>query len=105
MIKEITPEELSARISSGNAPKILDVREPHELDIAAIQHDAFIPLGQLPNRINELDSSQEWVVICRSGGRSGKATELLQENGFTVSNMVGGLLRWSDDVDTSMQKY
>jgi rhodanese-related sulfurtransferase len=104
-MNEITPAELNERIKSGNAPKILDVREEHELEIAPLPRDAHIPLGELPARFQELDKESEWVVVCRSGGRSGKATEFLQSEGYKVSNMVGGSLRWADDVDPTLAKY
>lgn len=104
-MNEITPLELQAELAGANPPRLLDVREPHELQIAAIPVDMHIPMGEIGIRMNELDKDADWVIICRSGGRSGQITMFLESEGFKVRNMTGGLLRWSDDVDPSMQKY
>ncbi len=104
---EITPAELAAWLARDDRPFLLDVRNPHEVAIAAIPGtDKLIPVDQLPERLHELDSSLEMVVYCRSGARSGRAVELLKSAGFRkVKNLVGGVLRWSDDVDPSVAKY
>jgi len=104
---EITPSELAEWLQRDDRPYLLDVRNPYEVEIAAIPGtDKVIPVDQLPERLSELDSSREMVVYCRSGARSGNAVELLKSAGFRkVKNMVGGVLRWADDVDTSMAKY
>ena len=104
---EITPSELAEWLQRDDRPYLLDVRNPYEVEIAAIPGtDKVIPVDQLPERLSELDSSLEMVVYCRSGARSGRAVELLKSAGFRkVKNMVGGVLRWADDVDTSMAKY
>ncbi len=104
---EITPSELAEWLQRDDRPYLLDVRNPYEVEIAAIPGtDKVIPVDQLPERLSELDSSREMVVYCRSGARSGSAVELLKSAGFRkVKNMVGGVLRWADDVDTSMAKY
>ncbi len=104
---EITPAELAELLRGDQRPYLLDVRNPYEVDIASIPGtDLVIPVDQLPERLSELDSSREMVVYCRSGARSGRAVELLKGAGFRkVKNMVGGILRWSDDVDPSVAKY
>jgi adenylyltransferase/sulfurtransferase len=104
---EITPGELAAWLQRDDRPYLLDVRNPYEVAIAAIAGtDKLIPVDQLPERLAELDSSREIVVYCRSGARSGRAVELLKSAGFRkVKNLVGGVLRWSDDVDPTMAKY
>src|SRR5271165_3598175 len=104
-VPEIRPEELKARLDAGNDIFILDVREPHEYQICTIG-GYLIPLGDLPARMNELDSSREIVAHCRSGVRSAKAVTLLRQSGFSkVKNLAGGILAWSDKVDPSLPKY
>jgi adenylyltransferase/sulfurtransferase len=104
-IPEITPRELKTRLDRGDDLFILDVREPHEYQICNI-NGKLIPLGDLPKRVSELDSSREIVAHCRSGKRSADAVEFLQKAGFKkIWNLKGGILAWSDEVDPSMPKY
>jgi sulfur-carrier protein adenylyltransferase/sulfurtransferase len=107
LANEITPDELAARLASDNKPFLLDVRNPYEVAIASIPGTSLvIPLDQLAERIGELDKATEMVIYCRSGARSGRAVEFLRYHGFTkLTNLAGGILRWSDDVDPSVQKY
>src|SRR5579872_1220646 len=101
----ITPKELKARLDRGDDLYILDVREPHEYQICNIGGH-LIPLGELPRRVHELDSSQEIVAHCRSGKRSAEAAEFLRKAGFRkIWNLKGGILAWSDEVDSSVPKY
>jgi adenylyltransferase/sulfurtransferase len=104
-IPEIQPEQLKRRLVAGEDIYILDVREPHEYQICNIGGH-LVPLGDLPKRVSELDSSREIVVHCKMGGRSAKAVEFLRQSGFSrVSNLAGGILAWSDKVDPSLPKY
>jgi len=104
-VPEIQPEELKQRLDAGEDIFILDVREPHEFQICNL-NGYLIPLGDLPKRVHELDSSREIVAHCRSGVRSAKAVEFLRQAGFhKVKNLVGGVLAWSDRVDPKMPKY
>lgn len=104
-IPEITPKELKSRLDRGDDVFILDVREPHEYQICNL-HGHLIPLGDLPKRISELDSSREIVAHCRSGKRSADAVQFLSKAGFRkVWNLKGGILAWSDEVDPSVPKY
>jgi adenylyltransferase/sulfurtransferase len=104
-VPEIQPEELKARLDAGEDIFILDVREPHEYQICNLQ-GYLIPLGELPKRAHELDSSREIVAHCRSGVRSAKAVTFLQQAGFRkVKNLAGGILAWSDKVDPNVPKY
>ncbi|WP_339158483.1 rhodanese-like domain-containing protein [Paenibacillus sp. FSL W8-0186] len=96
--KEISPQELSARLKKGEAVKMLDVREPEEWAAGHIEGAKHIPLGQILERLGELDADEELIVICHSGNRSGLACELLEEKGFNVVNMTGGLLAWEDEL-------
>lgn len=104
-VPEITPKELKARLDRGDDIFILDVREPHEYQICNIGGH-LIPLGDLPKRVSELDSSREIVAHCRSGKRSAEAAEFLRKAGFRkILNLQGGILAWSDQVDPSVPKY
>ena len=98
--------ELKQKIDRGDKFVLLDVREPHEYQIAKIPGSILIPLGDLPKRLNELDKDADIVAQCKSGGRSQKAVDLLKQNGFQhVRNMTGGITAWSDKVDPSVPKY
>ncbi len=104
-VPEITPRELKVRLDRGDDIFILDVREPHEYQICNI-HGYLLPLGELPRRAHELDSSREIVAHCRSGKRSTEAVEFLRKAGFRkIWNLKGGILAWSDEVDPSVPKY
>ena len=104
-VPEITPKELKARLDRGDDLFILDVREPHEFQICQIGGH-LIPLGDLPRRVSELDSSREIVAHCRSGKRSADAVAFLKQAGFKkIWNLKGGILAWSDEVDPKVPKY
>jgi adenylyltransferase/sulfurtransferase len=102
---EMEVEELKRRLDHGDDVFVLDVREPHEYQIANIG-GYLIPLGELPSRAHELDSSREIVAHCRSGVRSAKAVNFLRQAGFKrVHNLAGGILAWADRVDPTVPKY
>ena len=102
---DIQVEALKKRLDRGDDLFILDVREPHEYQISNLG-GYLIPLGDLPKRVNELDSSKEIVAHCRSGGRSAKAVNFLRQAGFKkVHNLAGGILAWAERIDPSMPKY
>jgi adenylyltransferase/sulfurtransferase len=104
-VPTIEVEELKRRLDAGEDIFVLDVREPHEYQICNI-NGYLIPLGDLPKRVHELDSSREIVAHCRSGVRSAKAVTFLQQAGFRkVKNLTGGILAWADKVDPKMPKY
>lgn len=94
--KAITPKEVADQLKKGNSLKLLDVREHGEWAAGHIQGAKHIPLGQLLERLHELEPEQETIVICQSGNRSGLACELLNERGYRVVNMTGGLNAWAD---------
>ena len=103
---DIDPVEVKAKIDRGDSFVLIDVREPHEYQICRIDYAKLIPLGDLPQRVNELDSADEIVAHCKSGVRSAKAVDFLKQAGFKkVRNMKGGILAWSDKVDPSVPKY
>jgi len=87
--------------------QIVDVREPHEFEIARIPHTKLIPLAQVVNRMNEIDASRETVLHCKAGVRSAKAIAALKQAGFRgkLVNLKGGITAWSDEVDPSVAKY
>src|SRR3989449_10079120 len=104
-VPEIQVEELKRRQDAGEDGFVLDGREPHEYQICNIGGH-LIPLGDLPKRVHELDSSREIVAHCRSGARSAKAVNFLRQAGFRkVHNLAGGILAWADRVDPKMPKY
>jgi molybdopterin/thiamine biosynthesis adenylyltransferase/rhodanese-related sulfurtransferase len=102
---EITPIELSQRMSQQNGFDLIDVREPYEWNFTRLPGARLIPLGELPEQMSSLDSTREIVVYCRSGQRSAHAARQLRAAGFRARNLAGGLLRWSDEVDASIPKY
>ena len=106
-VPEISVHDLKQRRDAGTAPFVLDVREPYEADIASIDADQLIPVDQLEERLDELEAEkdEEIVVHCRSGGRSAKATELLRRKGYDASNLAGGVLAWSDEIDPDVPQY
>jgi adenylyltransferase/sulfurtransferase len=104
-VPTISVEELKQRQDKGDDLFVLDVREPHEYQICNL-NGYLIPLGDLPKRVNELDSSREIVAHCRSGARSAKAVDFLRQAGFTkVKNLSGGILAWAEKIDPKMPKY
>jgi adenylyltransferase/sulfurtransferase len=103
---EITPVNLAGWLARPDAPFLLDVREANEWEIGRIEGAVRISVNELAERMHELDPAREMVVYCRSGVRSGRAVDMLKQAGFRrIKNMVGGILRWSDDVDARIPKY
>ncbi|HTW48160.1 MAG TPA: rhodanese-like domain-containing protein, partial [Acidobacteriaceae bacterium] len=104
-IPQMPVKELKRRRDAGEEVFVLDVREPFEYQIAQIG-GKLIPLGELPQRVGELNPQQEIVVQCKSGGRSQRAAEFLRKNGFAnVHNLAGGITAWSNEVDPTVRKY
>ncbi len=106
-IPEITATELKQRLDNGDDIQIIDVREADEVAIAKIPNAIHIPLGQVINRMSEIDSEKETVVHCKMGGRSARAIDALKRSGFTgnLINLAGGITAWSRDVDSSVPRY
>jgi adenylyltransferase/sulfurtransferase len=103
---DIEAVQLADRLQNGEDIHLLDVREPHELEISQLEGAALIPLGQLAARLSELDSANEMVVFCKGGTRSARALELLASAGFRkVKNLKGGINAWAEDVDPSLPIY
>ncbi len=102
----VNPTELYAELESGKKVRLIDVREPHEYEIAHIEGSTLIPLGELPSRVNELDTANELVMYCHTGQRSARATMFLRGLGFKkVRNLEGGIDAWAVEVDRSMNRY
>lgn len=102
---ETTPLELNKSIKREGRPLLLDVREPYEHEICHIGGSTLIPLGQLRERMNELDTSRPIVVYCHHGDRSARAVKLLRMAGYKATNLTGGIEAWREQVDPSMRGY
>jgi adenylyltransferase/sulfurtransferase len=103
---DISATELAERLNQGNDLKLIDVREPHELEISHIDGAEIIPLGQLASRMPELDSAEEIVLMCKMGSRSIRALEVLHSAGFRkIKNLKGGINAWAREVDPSLPIY
>ena len=113
MIDQIRPGQLAAWLQTmrmHGEPVVLDVREPHELQMASVRADGFtlltIPMGVIPPRLNELDPHQPIACLCHHGARSMQVAAFLQSRGFEhVANIAGGIHAWSDELDSSVARY
>lgn len=98
-MKQITVKEVEALINEGKKLNIIDVREVDEVAAGKIPGAVNIPLGLVEFRMHELNKTKEYLMVCRSGGRSGQASRYLESYGFNVINMVGGMLAWEGKVE------
>jgi len=107
MVGELTPREFLDRRERGEDLTLLDVREDWELEKAPVPTDiVHIPMGEISDRLSELDPKKETVVICRSGGRSAQVAQYLERQGFgKVFNLSGGILAWSRVIDPRIPQY
>jgi sulfur-carrier protein adenylyltransferase/sulfurtransferase len=105
-MKTITVQQLKEMMTNGEDFQLVDVREDYEYDIANIGGE-LIPLGQIPNYADKISKDRKVVVHCRSGVRSARAIEFLEENnGFdNLYNLEGGILAWAEQIDASVPKY
>jgi rhodanese-related sulfurtransferase len=104
-VAEITPTEFVERRSRGESLTLLDVREEWELGVASVPDVVHIPMGEVADRLGELDRGREIVVLCRSGRRSLQVANFLQQNGFQAVNLAGGILAWSRELDATIPTY
>lgn len=105
-VLEISVEQFKDIKDNGNNIVVLDVREYHEYDIANIEDSVLIPLGELPDRLDELNPDDEIVVHCHHGSRSMRATQFLKDQGFkNVKNLAGGIDEWAEKFDPDMPRY
>jgi rhodanese-related sulfurtransferase len=98
-IKEITAEELKKKLESGEKLNLVDVREDEEVALGMIPGAKHIKMGDIPSRLDEFNKDEEYIFICRSGARSGNVCRYLQDLGYNVRNMVGGMLAWEGDIE------
>ncbi|RKO61373.1 rhodanese-like domain-containing protein [Caldibacillus debilis] len=98
-MKELTAKEVERLLQEGKKINIIDVRETEEMAEGKIPGAVNIPLSILEFRLHELDQTKEYILVCRSGGRSGLAAELLASRGFRVINMRGGMQAWEGEVE------
>jgi rhodanese-related sulfurtransferase len=98
-LKELTAKEVERLLQEGKKLNIIDVRETEEMAEGKIPGAVNIPLSILEFRLHELDQTKEYILVCRSGGRSGLAAELLASRGFQVINMRGGMQAWEGEVE------
>ncbi len=108
LMDEITPKEFKKQWDEGRRPVLIDVRQPDEWEVCNLEEFGakLIPLNEFQQRFAEIPKDGDIVMQCRSGGRSAQAQRFLQSQGYTrVQNLVGGMLRWSDEVDSSKAKY
>jgi len=103
---DITPKELKKMLQDHPGLYVLDVREPHEIAICAIEGTYKIPLGEIASRLGEVPKHEPVVVHCKLGGRSAQAVEFLKSKGHgNVKNLSGGIIRWIDEVDGTLKRY
>ncbi|HLR55071.1 MAG TPA: rhodanese-like domain-containing protein [Pseudogracilibacillus sp.] len=94
-----TAKEVEEKLAAGEKLHLVDVREDFEVAQGMIPGSAHINLQSIPEKMNELDKNTEYILICRSGNRSGQAQEFLENNGYTAANMTGGMLNWEGPVE------
>lgn len=98
-MKQYTAKEVENLLNEGKSLNIIDVREVAEVNTGKIPGAVNIPLGLLEYRLNELDKTKEYVIVCHSGGRSARVTQFLDYQGYNVINMVGGMLAWDGQIE------
>jgi rhodanese-related sulfurtransferase len=104
--KEATPQEIKQRLDAGEDLLLIDVREPEEVEVAAIKQAEVYPLSQAEGWIDSLPQDRELVIFCHHGGRSAYAAGELAQRGHTnITNMTGGIDAWSEQVDRDVPRY
>ncbi|MCH1625626.1 rhodanese-like domain-containing protein [Ferdinandcohnia quinoae] len=98
-MKQLTAKEVETLLNEGKQLNIIDVREVDEIGEGKIPGAIHIPLGLVEFRLHELDKAKEYIMVCRSGGRSGRASQILESRGYKVINMAGGMLDWEGKVE------
>jgi len=98
-IETITTDELKAKLEAGEKLELIDVREDEEVAAGIIPGAKHIRMGTIPDNLDYFNKDKEYIFICRSGNRSGHVCHYLQEQGFKVKNMVGGMLNWQGETE------
>lgn len=98
-MKTITTTEVQEKLAAGEQLHLIDVREVEEVEAGKIPGIIHIPLGLLEFRMHELDKNIPYIMVCRSGARSGQATQFLEQQGYDVTNMNGGMMMWGGEVE------
>ena len=98
-IPVITTDELQQKLEAGEKLELVDVREDEEVAAGMIPGAKHIKMMDIPTRLNELDREKEYIFICRSSARSGNVCHYLQDQGYKVRNMIGGMLEWRGKVE------
>lgn len=98
-MKTIDTQEVQARLEAGEKLNIIDVRESDEVEEGKIPEAEHIPLGLVEFRMNELDKDKEYFIVCHAGGRSARAVQFLESQGFNVTNISGGMLAWEGETE------
>ncbi|HWO75724.1 MAG TPA: rhodanese-like domain-containing protein [Bacillus sp. (in: firmicutes)] len=96
-IKQITPDEVKKLLDEDETLNLIDVREDDEVAQGMIPEAVHIPMGEIPDNLDKLDKNQEYIIICRSGRRSENVSHFLQDQGYKVRNMVGGMLAYKGE--------
>ena len=101
----LEPRRVAELLKEQTGLMLLDVREPWEHNVARISNSTLVPMNELPGRLGALNRSSEIIVYCHHGVRSDMAAEWLRAQGFSAKNLVGGIDRWSQEVDPSVPRY
>lgn len=94
-LREVSPSEVKQLLKDGKKISLIDVREDEEVAEGKIPEAAHIKMGDIPDRLNEIDKNEEHIIICRSGRRSENVAYFLQDQGYKVKNMTGGMLEYN----------
>lgn len=98
-MKQITTKDLAEKVKYNEDVNVIDVREDDEVAKGKIPGARHIRLGEIQDRLDEIDKDKHYYMVCRSGGRSGRASEFLEARDYDVTNVDGGMLEWDEDVE------
>lgn len=98
-IQTISTDELKKKLDAGEELHLVDVREDEEIEMGKIKQAEHIRMGDVPENLDKLNKDKEYIIICRSGRRSENVCHYLQDQGYKVRNMVGGMLEWEGETE------